>query len=101
MLKLPLLKNTVEAGMKFVPVSTTVRSAAPTEAVSGVTDASVGRGLTLGMTANGKLFDVPPPGVGLSTVMIFVPGTARAVWSTDAVSRVLLTYVVGRAVPFH
>jgi hypothetical protein len=46
-------------------------------------------------------FDVPPPGLGLKTVIVAAPAVAMSEASTAAVSRDLLTKVVARARPFH
>lgn len=45
--------------------------------------------------------DVPPPGVGLVTVTVAVPATARSGAGTDAVTLVLLTKVVVSGAPAH
>lgn len=45
--------------------------------------------------------DVPPPGAGLTTITIAVPGKAMAVAGMAAVSCVPLIYEVGNVVPFH
>lgn len=44
---------------------------------------------------------VPPPGVGLVTVMLAVPGERMFVVGTIAVNSVLDTYVVVKDVPFQ
>jgi hypothetical protein len=46
-------------------------------------------------------FDVPPPGVGLTTVTDAFPAVAMLLAATEAVNFVPLTYVVVSPVPFH
>jgi hypothetical protein len=46
-------------------------------------------------------FDVPPPGLGFTTVIDAVPAVATSEAGTAAVSRVDETNVVVRAEPFH
>jgi hypothetical protein len=45
--------------------------------------------------------DVPPPGVGFTTVTDAVPAVAMSLAGTEAVSFVPLTYFVASPVPFH
>src|SRR3982074_1567713 len=45
--------------------------------------------------------DVPPPGAGLNTVTLAVPGEAILAAGTVAVNCPVLTNVVVKAVPFH
>jgi len=49
----------------------------------------------------GEAEEVPPPGVGLTTVTFAVPATATSLAGMTAVSRVVLTNVVVRLLPFH
>ncbi len=44
---------------------------------------------------------VPPPGAGLSTLTVAVPAVLSKVEATAALRLLLLTKVVGRAVPFQ
>ena len=46
-------------------------------------------------------FEVPPPGVGVTTVTLAVPAEAISLAGIAAVSCVALTKVVVRALPFH
>src|SRR6266511_3888699 len=50
---------------------------------------------------NVAVFDVPPPGPGLTTVMLPWPPKARSATLTLILICWLLTYVVGRLAPFH
>lgn len=61
--------------------------------VVGVTEKSV--------MVNVSAFDVPPPGVGFTTVTAAVPAAATSAAVMDAVNCVALTNVVVRALPFH
>ncbi len=61
--------------------------------VVGVTEKSV--------IVNVSAFDVPPPGVGFTTVTAAVPAAATSAAVMAAVNCVALTNVVVRALPFH
>jgi len=50
---------------------------------------------------NVNAFDVPPPGVGFTTVIAAVPELAMSAAVIAAVNCVALTNVVVRALPFH
>jgi hypothetical protein len=50
---------------------------------------------------NVNAFDVPPPGVGFTTVIAAVPDEAISAAVIAAVNEVALTNVVTRALPFH
>jgi len=54
-----------------------------------------------GLIVNVSVFDVPPPGVGFTTVTDAVPTAATLAAGTIAVSCVEETNVVTRAEPFH
>jgi hypothetical protein len=54
-----------------------------------------------GVISRKTLFDVPPPGLGLTTVTEAVPMLAMSEARMLAVSRELLTKVVVRGLPFH
>src|SRR5580704_2193011 len=59
-------------------------------------------GKTALTTATGTVFDVPPPGLGVITVIGRLDkGLMRSDAGILTVSCVLLTYVVGRDEPFH
>jgi len=45
--------------------------------------------------------DVPPPGAGLTTVMASGPDAERELAGMSAVTRLLLTKLVCRLLPFH
>ena len=65
----------------------------PAERVTG--------GAAAALMVNALAFDAPPPGAGLSTVTCALPALATSPAGISAVRRVALTYVVGRATPFH
>jgi hypothetical protein len=46
-------------------------------------------------------FEVPPPGLGLTTVTLAVPANTMSAASMAAVNWLLLTKVVGRGPPFQ
>src|ERR1035437_2072962 len=69
---------------------------APTFALGGEMLVVVGTRL---LTVKLCGFDVPPPGVGLNTVILNVPPTVRSLAGIVAVNRVALTKVVVRAEP--
>src|SRR5205823_1965610 len=91
-------QRTSEAATKFVPVTVSVKAAPPAVPALGASVDSVGTGALM---VNVSAPDVPPPGAGLNTVTEAVPGSARAAPPIAAVSCILLTNVVVRAVPFQ
>ena len=48
-----------------------------------------------------SVLEAPPPGAGLKTVTLAAPADATSATVIAAVSRVLLTKVVERSLPFH
>src|SRR5882724_3947308 len=48
-----------------------------------------------------RAFEVPPPGLGLLTVMLAVPAVRMSLAGIEAVNWVALTKVVVRSNPFH
>jgi hypothetical protein len=84
--------------MKFVPVTVRVKSAPPALAEDGLRLVTLGTVLTI---EKGSEFESPPPGGGLKTVMVAVPGTAMSVPEMVAETWVLETKVVTRSAPFH
>jgi hypothetical protein len=89
---------TTEVETKFVPVTVSVNAAPPWLVPAGDSLVTVGTGLLM---VNVFDADVPPPGLGLLTVMDAVPALLRTLDGTVAVSEVLLTNVVVRFAPFH
>ena len=91
-----------ELPMKFVPFTVKVNTGAPAVTLAGESEVMAGTGLVeTELMVNTDTFDVPPPGVGLNTVILAVPATATNVALTDAVNCVALTKVVTNAVPFQ
>ena len=60
------LNLTIELPTKFVPITVKVKAAPPKVLLDGLMLLSVGTGL---LTVNVRELDVPPPGVGLNTVI--------------------------------
>src|SRR5437016_8156710 len=86
--------------MKFVPVTMSVKAAPPPTIVFGDRELSVG--LAFGVAiVNVCALEVPPPGVGLTTVTDAVPTVATSFAEIAARSSVPLKKVVDRSVPFH
>jgi hypothetical protein len=67
------LKFTTEVEIKFVPFTISVNPAPPAVVLPGTNEVIVGTGLLAPLMVNVEEFDVPPPGVGLNTVMAAVP----------------------------
>lgn len=80
------------------PLTLRVNEAEPASALEGESDVAIGIGL---FTANGSLFDVPPPGDGLITVMLSVPTEVTFDAKTDAVNCAPLIKVVASLVAFQ
>jgi hypothetical protein len=90
------LKSTVDDALKFVPVTVSVKLFPPAVVDVGETELVVGTGLFIVSVC---AFDVPPPGVGLTTVIDAVPPTAMSAAGTVAVSCVDEANVVAKATP--
>jgi hypothetical protein len=82
------------------PLPLTVRSKAPLPAtmLAGLSEAISGAPAVI---AKETAAEVPPPGVGFTTVTWAVPTLATSATAIPAVSIEALTYVVARAEPFH
>jgi hypothetical protein len=66
--------------------------------IAGVSEERTGTGFAI---VNTIADDVPPPGVGFTTVICAVPALAMSLAGIAAVSWELLTYVVFRDAPFQ
>lgn len=84
-----------------MPFTVSTKGAPPAAVVEGDSDVTVGTGFPTALIVNDPAFDVPPPGVGLSTVTCADPAVAMSLARIDAVSCVALTNVVERLFPFH
>jgi len=84
--------------MKLVPVTVSVNAAPPASRVVGFIDVAVGTGLPM---VNMSAPEVPPPGVGFTTVTDAVPFVAMSAAVMAACRLVLETNVVVRGLPFH
>src|SRR6266699_156094 len=87
---------TTDVDTKSVPFTVSVNAAAPTILFVGEMLVVVGTGL---FTVRTCAFDVPPPGVGLNTVMLNVPAVVRSLARIVAVTCVELTKLVVRFEP--
>ena len=76
-------KRTTELETKFVPLTVIVNSASPAVFEVGDIEVVVGTGL---LTVKVWAFEVPPPGVGLKTVILNVPAVVRSLVKIVAVS---------------
>jgi hypothetical protein len=90
------LRYTIAPFINLVPLIVNVKPASLTFFVAGEIFVVTGDGL---FTVSVWAFDVPPPGVGLNTVMLLVPAVVRSLAGIVAVSCVELTKVVVLAVP--
>lgn len=96
-----LFQRTVEVALKFAPLIVRVKAAPPATTEAGLMLLRTGTGLVGGLTLNAKAFDAPPPGGGLNTVTLNVPGRAISVAATETIRWVGETKFVGRSAPFH
>jgi hypothetical protein len=94
-------QSTTEPDTKFVPLTVRVRPDPPAVAEVGLIETIVGAGFIAVVTANICAFDVPPPGVGLTTVMLEVPTVVTSAAVIVAVSVELEIKVVARDEPFQ
>ena len=77
------LKSTVDDALKFVPVTVSVKLFPPAVVEVGLIELVVGIGLLIVSVC---AFEVPPPGVGFTTVIEAVPPTAISAAGTIAVT---------------
>src|SRR5437762_293802 len=91
-------QRTAEPLTKPLPFTRSVSGPVPAVAPVGVSPVSPGAGL---LTVKVCAAEVPPPGVGVTTVTCGVPAAATSAAAMAAVSCVALTKVVVRAVPFQ
>src|SRR2546428_113092 len=89
---------TVSPRRKLPPFTVSVRPAPPTAALEGERELTVGPALA---TGNACAAEVPPPGVGVTTVTLAVPAAAMSAAAIAAVSWMGLTKVVVRTAPFQ
>jgi len=89
---------TVEVETKLVPFTVNVNPPLPAVVELGLIEVVVGTGLLI---VNVTELDVPPPGLGFTTVTDAVPAVATFAAGTIAVSCVEETNVVVRAEPFQ
>ncbi len=86
--RLALFQRTKDVVKKPVPTTVRIVAGAPAATFVGAIDPSVGVGW---LTPNVAPGEVPPPGAGLKTVRVTVPGVARFGTETVAVRDVGLT----------
>src|SRR6266404_29508 len=91
-------QRTMEPLTKPLPFTRSVSGPVPAVAPVGVSPVSPGAGL---LTVKVCAAEVPPPGVGVTTVTCGVPAAATSAAAMAAVSCVALTKVVVRAAPFQ
>jgi|HubBroStandDraft_1064217.scaffolds.fasta_scaffold132350_1 hypothetical protein len=89
---------TAEFETKLDPFTVRVKDDPPWRADDGDSEEIAGAGLLI---ANDAAAEVPPPGVGLTTVILVFPAAAMSVAVIAAVSCVADTNVVVRLEPFH
>src|SRR5512134_2042029 len=89
---------TVAPVTKALPFTVNSNAALPATTLAGLRELTTGIALPI-VNVTGD--DVPPPGVGLTTVTWVVPVLAMSLAGTAAVSWVPLTNVVVRVVPFQ
>jgi hypothetical protein len=77
------LKFTTDVETKLVPFTVSVNAASPTFLLAGAMLVVVGTRL---FTVKTCALDVPPPGVGLVTVMLNVPPVATSAAAMEAVN---------------
>jgi hypothetical protein len=91
--------STTEPLMKPLPLTVSVKAAAPAVREDGLMLEITGTGGSLIVKV--RALEVPPPGVGLNTLTWAVPATAMSAAVIAAVNLVAETNVVARFAPFH
>ncbi len=93
-------QRTCEVATKLLPFTVSVNAAPPAAVLGGASDVSAGTGLGA-LMVNVRAFEVPPPGVGFTTVTGTVPWVPMSLAGIAAVTWPALTNVVVRATPFQ
>ena len=88
-------------GTKFEPFSVKRKLRLPALTDDGFNDASKGAGLEVASIANSADPELPPPGVGLTTLTVAVPELAMSAAVICACNCVLEEKVATRELPFH
>ncbi len=84
------------------PLMNKVNPELPAGAEFGSSDVTNGAALDGSeTTVKGNVFDVPPPGLGVATVIVAELGISTTEASICACNSVLETYSVGALIPFH
>lgn len=94
----PPFHRAVDEVTKFVPVIVSVKDGLPSSSTLGLSEVIVGTGLLI---VKVKALDVPPPGLGLETLIFAVPPVTMSAALMSASRLVLETNVVVRELPFH
>src|SRR6185436_11922198 len=89
-------QRTTDVGVKFAPVTVSVKLGLPAAAELGNNCVNTGAGL---LTVKATTFDAPPPGAGLKTTIGNVPPVATAVAGIRAVNCELKVKLVGTSSP--
>ena len=90
---------TTEVEKKFIPFTVSVNAPEPAAVVLG--SRVLASGAVAVTVKTSAAADVPPPGLGLKTVIEKVPGVLRRPLDIVAFNSLPLTNVVGNGVPFH
>ena len=93
-------QRTTEVWVKPEPFAVRVKSCPPAIIDPGENQEITGVSWP-GITVKPMALELPPPGVALNTVTLAMAALATSAAGTAAVSRVLLTKVVLRLLPFH
>ncbi len=91
---------TVDAATKLLPVTTRVNGGLPEAALDGTSVEIAGTGFKA-LIVKVSVLDVPPPGLGLNTVTLAVPGAVTSDAGTVAVRCEASTKLVASATPFQ
>lgn len=89
--------STVDEGRKFVPVTVNTNAAPPATAELGLSAVIVGGPRIVSV----RVLEVPPPGAGVKTVIVAVPGLAKSDAVTVNTKLVAELTLVVRTLPFH
>jgi hypothetical protein len=97
-----LFTDTTDCGANLVPLMSTFSPGVPARIVVGEIEVIVGTLLGAGVIVKvSEVADVPPPGEGVKTVTVAVPGVAIRAAGTCVVASLVLRKFVTSGVPFH
>src|SRR4029077_4660694 len=90
-----------DCATKPVPFTVIARVLPPAKTPVGEIEVTTGTGLFTGLMVSVSELEVPPPGAGVATTTVIVPGDRMSLGRIIVVNRTPLRKIVARAFPFN